>query len=521
MLAVWDELQDHFYDYYRDLPYQTWPILARSVGYLILLGCLFWPLLAAARRLQFSVLRKLICAVVLGILLVGLDVARLHGMHFYGSSLTGVLGKAGILLLAGAAGLGTLYLLLFRDRLLSGGVRRLLLFLIFLMPINLITTAWAIHTAWPLERYAGKQAPRLASTAAQPRVVWIIFDDWDEFLTFRERPAGLSLPEIDRFRAQSLHAEIAFPPAADTLESLPSLITGRIVRKSRTTAPDELLLTMADTQKREPWSQQANVFSRARQLNVNGAVAGFYHPYPRVIGPSVVESFSAAFISMDKNPVYFSGLSGFEKIRFHLWDALHRVPLIKNSGLLGGRRARRISRIDYELVHRHSLKMAVEPDLGLVLLHYPLPHPPGIYDRTRGRVTEQSKSGYVENLALTDVTLRELRQTMEAAGLWDSSFVLISSDHPLKEDARRHPWIPFLLKTPGQKTAFSYPTPFNSVLTQELILSALRGEIHTPEEAAAWLDRNRSRFPAESPAPASDNVAAAATDSTLNMGQLR
>ena len=145
----------------------------------------------------------------------------------------------------------------------------------------------------------------------------------------------------------------------------------------------------------------------------------------------------------------------------------------------------------------------------MVLLHYPLPHPPAIYDRAHGLVTEQNHAGYfdgyIDNLALVDVTLREIRTAMEAAGQWDNSFVLLSSDHPYKEDARRHPWIPFLLKAPGEKAAVSYPGPFNSVLSQELILTALRGEIRTSEDAAAWLDRNRSRYPAVPATEASDD----------------
>ena len=346
LLAVWDEMQDHFYDYYRDLPYQTWPIFARYIACMLLLACAFWPLIAWVRRGRTLIPRKLGCALLLVILLVGLDVARLHGLHLYGSSIAAVFGKRGTLLLAGVIALALLYLFLCRDRTLFRGIRHVLLFLVFLVPINLVTTAWAIHTSWPIERYAAKHAPRFVPSASGPRFIWVIFDDWDEYLTFRNRPAGLSLPEIDRFRAQALHADTAFPPAADTLESLPSLITGRIVRKSRPTLPDDLLLTLPDTHTRERWSTLPNVFTRARELRMNGAVAGFYHPYPRVIGAATVESFSTAFMTLEEDPIYFSGMDGLHKIPFLIWDSLHRIALIQNSGILGARREKRISRID-------------------------------------------------------------------------------------------------------------------------------------------------------------------------------
>jgi arylsulfatase A-like enzyme len=160
--------------------------------------------------------------------------------------------------------------------------------------------------------------------------------------------------------------------------------------------------------------------------------------------------------------------------------------------------------IHYELTRQRALKLAVEPDLGLVLLHYPVPHLPAIGDR---HTVAGNDNPYTDNLALTDATLKELRNTMEAAGQWDGCFVLLSSDHPLRSDAlktfsgtraQRHPWIPFLLKAPGQKTAVAYSKSFNSVLSQELILVALRGEIRTAEDATAWLDHSRARYPGSS-----------------------
>jgi len=222
LLAMWDELQDHWFDYFRDVPFRTWGVLGTAVLDLLLLALLFWPLLVAAERIRQPVLRRLFCVVVLAIVLLGLDVARVQGLHLYGETLIRVLRKPGLLLLGGmvAALLG--YFVVWRDRALSKAMRNVLLFLLPLVPINLASAAWAIHSAWKVEYYRAKSPlPLLATTQPAPRFVWVIFDEWDQYLTFQNRDAGLALPEIDRFRSQSLHGETVFSPAHDTEESLP------------------------------------------------------------------------------------------------------------------------------------------------------------------------------------------------------------------------------------------------------------------------------------------------------------
>lgn len=52
--------------------------------------------------------------------------------------------------------------------------------------------------------------------------------------------------------------------------------------------------------------------------------------------------------------------------------------------------------------------------------------------------------------------------------------------------------MPFLLKMAGQRDAVPYTAPFNTVLSRDLLLGILRGEISDAHAAAEWLDRHRS-----------------------------
>lgn len=166
----------------------------------------------------------------------------------------------------------------------------------------------------------------------------------------------------------------------------------------------------------------------------------------------------------------------------------------------------------YFRIWERALALAADPEFDLVLLHWPIPHPLGIYNRSQESFADIRHSSYLDNLALADRTLGEVRKAMEKAGLWDKSVLLVSSDHPLRpwewnyrptwtdEDrkataGKESPLIPFLLKLPGERRGVSYQPAFNTVLTHDLLLASLKGEIATPESAMRWLEHNRNRFP--------------------------
>jgi hypothetical protein len=55
---------------------------------------------------------------------------------------------------------------------------------------------------------------------------------------------------------------------------------------------DQLQVVADSSQEKLNWSDQPNVFRRARQLGVNAAAVGWHHPYCRVLGDSLVNCFS-------------------------------------------------------------------------------------------------------------------------------------------------------------------------------------------------------------------------------------
>jgi len=78
---------------------------------------------------------------------------------------------------------------------------------ITMMPLGVARVAWSIYTGPPaghlLDRHLESALPQKAGA---PHVLWLLFDEWDESLTYRHRPANLELPELDRFRSHAFDA---------------------------------------------------------------------------------------------------------------------------------------------------------------------------------------------------------------------------------------------------------------------------------------------------------------------------
>jgi hypothetical protein len=325
----------------------------------------------------------------------------------------------------------------------------------------------------------------------RPRIVWVIFDEWDQRVTFDDRPPGLGLPAIDRFRGESLAAENAYPPRDNTLESIPSLFTGRLVERAEPAGPGDLRLSFRGGAGAASWQGVPNVFDAARSLGSDTALVGVYHPYCRVLAASLS---SCWWMEMPR-PINSNGrtlpaaMRGQARSLFETW----RLSAFGQS-LSTKRKAR-------ELGGAVERAKAVAADLSyrFVVIHLLTPHFPHAYDRATGAFTlgNAPLRGYYDSLALTDTVWAELRRSMEAAGVWDPAAVLLSSDHGMKHsellDGKKDSRVPFLLKLPRQTAGRRYAPAFNTVVTADLLLAILEGQITTAAEAARWLDGERER----------------------------
>jgi hypothetical protein len=314
----------------------------------------------------------------------------------------------------------------------------------------------------------------------QPRIIWIIFDCTDYRLTFEQRPTNVQIPEFDRLKAESLFADHAFSPSSCTILSMPALIYGRVVSSADTSDACDLSVTFADTGATTTCSGLPSVFSEARHLGFNAAVVGWYLPYERLLGhdlsfcewyayppfePSRAINFGANLTQQ------FLSLGETFWLR-HLFVNIHRDSL------------------------QVSLSVVTNSSYGLTLLHLPAPHKPGIYLANKDQLTfwpRLSKvAGYFNNVMLADHEFGKLRGAMETAGQWDKTWIILSSDHSWGEsdlyDHKHDPRVPFMVKAPGTNESMIFSRQFNTVLTHDLILAILRGQVTNQQNVTDWMD---------------------------------
>jgi hypothetical protein len=343
-----------------------------------------------------------------------------------------------------------------------------------------------------------------------PRVVWVVFDEFDQNLAFDVRPKDLEMPELDRLVGTSLYADHAVPTADWTVLALPSLLSGRNFSKAETKDARTLLVTPEGTSEKLNWGKQPNVFRAAREIGVNAEIIGWHHPYCRVLGDQVVScfalpsSFSPIAAHANEDGIWKTAGYLFRLQIENLRDFFRRDKdsLSEN---LKDQYLREIQQKQYLEIRDRAYRAAVDPRIGLLVLHLPLPHPFALYNRRQKNFVLDDSLDYFDNLALVDRTVGELRLALEQARMWDDTALLITADHGIRPEAWRgkSEWteqlecltqgvhgktVPFILKLAGSTEPVRFTRTFSNVVSGSLALAVLEHKVSTPAQAVAWLE---------------------------------
>jgi hypothetical protein len=457
------------------------PTLAALVSSIVALAAVGLLGVRAIRRLRRPAWRRPAAAAAAGMLLMALNFARIADET--ASRWTDAIGAAALLALvaltlAGSLGWPGPALRVIRGLALAAAP---------LAAVTLVIALWMFLevAAGPVWRRIDP-APLKGTPPSLRRIVWLVFEELDQRITFEARPAGLELPELDRLRRESLYADAARPPAGVTEVSMPALITGRPVVAVAPLNPNDLELTFADG-KAARWTAHPNVFARARVLGYDTALIGWRLPYPRVLGGSLgLADWRPSVAAEQARGDTFAQAIGNQ------WASL--IPPAHARRLLTQRVAE---------LHDLAVRTATDDRFGLVLLHLPVPRPPGIYDRARGRLTPWNFTGegggYLDNLVLVDRMVTDLRRRLERARLGDRTWIVVSATHWWRAspqyDGQVDHRVPFLVRPPDGGRARHLDVAFNTLGAHDLVLAILRGAIQDTADAAAWLARQPAAPP--------------------------
>ena len=421
--------------------------------------------------------------------------------------LYGILGSTAVLFAIFVV--AVLAVILWHHHVLSAGAGIALVLLPFVL-VTFLQVGWSLATADSAIAFGDRALVPPSPTGKTPatRVVWLLFDEMDQRMTFSARPSTVHLPEMDRLRSQAIYASNAYPPADWTRLSMPALLSGQLVSRFKPLDADELMIAFAGTEEAVRWSTQPNVFSEAREGGFSSAVVGWYLPYCRIIGSLTSCSWQGGQWKYDRMTVPECMLAQIQSV-MQVTPFAAQLGLTRRLMTEGHARLRREKHMDaYLTILDDAKEAATDPDLDLVLVHWPIPHPPGIYDRSRDDFVLGEGGNYLDNLELMDRALGEILRSMEDTGTWETTTVLVTSDHSWRTEFWRRQlfWtseeaafanrtdhrVPFLLKIAGQKEAMTYEPVFNTVLTHDLLLALLRGKVRTLNSIVSWLDQHRS-----------------------------
>jgi len=503
-------------DFYRSAPRDPALLVAALVGSLTL-ALVFWLLAQVVRKVDHLRVTAVARCVTLLIMAYALESMRRYWNSEFGLddwASNGILIGVEFMLTVGAG------MSLRGDRRILRASRSMLLLASFLMPAMLIDFVWG-HPPTDSSAFAPRPGlpvlpprPAIGNNPA-PRVVWLLFDEFDQHTAFDERPRGLELPELDRLRAESLIANRVVQTANQTVVAVPSLLSGQAFEHTQLVDARNLLVQPPGTAALPPWRDQPNVFQQARRLGANTSLTGWQLPYCRIIGDSLVHCFEnpgghppnalLREIQASENTVWDTVAFLFYMQAENLLDMFRPQDAARSPEVRDAFLQRRQLR-QFLAIRDHAYQEIANPRMDFIFAHFPTPHLFAIYDRKLADFALRPDTSYLDNLALVDRTVGEVRRILQRSGLWESTTLMVTSDHGLRPVLwkNRYNWtpefvrligpgtsrtVPFILKLAGHHEATVYKPSVSNVITAQLSIAALSGEVATPQEALAWLAR--------------------------------
>jgi hypothetical protein len=332
------------------------------------------------------------------------------------------------------------------------------------------------------------EPPLATRLAGRPpvRVLWIIFDEWDQRLSFTERAPGIQMPVIDHlvsnsFTANHALAALAGTPVAQmaTVDAVPSLLYGKRLVHSKVDSASVRRLGFSDGSLANLGSGDS-VFAKARAQGWNTALAGWYLPYCRLFNPQLTECYW--------DEMYEQWLSARSDFAGAAIDETRQLFETRMFSVFGPSLVNVRHVAEYEALRAAALRYAGDPSIGLAFIHFNIPHVPYFYDPKIGRLGHYGYSDplYNETLQKVDATAGEVLSAIGRAGLASKTAVILSSDHPLRTSSV-DPYVPYIVHLPDESYGSVSTKEFSTVKTADLAVAIARGEVKSPADVATAL----------------------------------
>ncbi len=364
---------------------------------------------------------------------------------------------------------------------------------------------------------AAASSPNSPSSNA-PSIVWVIFDEFDASIAWQNRPASMKLPQIDRFRAEAVNFTNASAPSTYTVTAIPSLLTGlpydRVVRKEAS----DIILAAPGSDKEYSFRNTPNAIDWANEAGVPVSLVGWTHPYCRIFGSKLAQCAWHENPHMSSSQTWAVALRdlSFPRAVFaQMWQEGKGISAdpcdgdgLRNLTTVGFENYRETLRGIVDMQRKDVRGFLQSGVKGLRILHLATPHPPGI---SRGHGELPAEGGgpdatFAANYATADSIFGEIRSILEERGEWDSSLVILTSDHGLRsfweltsclaeEDRemlrhRNDRSVPLIVKWPGGTAPATIDEPVSTLALAPMVRAYLQQEMATPDEFARWMQEH-------------------------------
>ncbi|MDQ3171868.1 MAG: sulfatase-like hydrolase/transferase [Acidobacteriota bacterium] len=355
-----------------------------------------------------------------------------------------------------------------------------------LLPIVLVTVGYAALPmfARPVEASPLRQPERQTSPDGA-RVLWLLFDELDYRLIAGERENAPTLPAFKALMSEAFVATQATSPERKTLSAIPSIFTGRHVRTATPSGRD-LILRFDEGGGR--WATQASPFTRVREKNFWTGIVGWYHPYCDALPgqfdwcewtPFTTERHQSASIVEATLKQAQEAAGAFSLLfRNNLDQTLQTQAQLEQA---------RHEHFDvWRRADARGKALALAQRPGLAMIHYPVPHAPGILQLVS---PAESWTGYLGNAVLADRTLAALRADLEASGRWTDTVIVVSADHAWRTARPSDPRVPLIIKLPGAAAHATYDHEISLMVLHDLLPRLVQREIATTDQLGVYLSR--------------------------------
>jgi hypothetical protein len=351
----------------------------------------------------------------------------------------------------------------------------------------------------PPERTSFHRSDLPPATPDAPRIVWILMDELSYDQTFDHRQQDVLLPNIDAFARESVSFSNLQPIGKYTEHVVPGLLLGTPIHELKTPFHGPISFRRDSDGSWETFDPHRTIFGEARKLDWTTGIAGWYNPYCRLFS-DVLDSCSWQ---------YSDNILGAERPLSYnksvAQNMLALLPFRTNlEFIFQDKIDNSAHRRDYEDVMARSKSLLRDRRIRFVLLHMPVPHPPGIYDRTTHQLSDHGD--YLDNLVLADDSLGSFMEILHSMPEFENTSVIVSSDHswrtffwkPLPywsaEDERVthggkfEPRPVLMVHLAGMNTGQIVAKSVNMLILHPILETLLRGQIRTPTDLADLVD---------------------------------